>query len=87
MARNFEAFQFLSKAPRTEPNDSIELTEAGQAWIKWSMSGMEGPPPPFNLMSEEGPVVMREQFEPRRRAIRHRDPTIDRRYAVLPPSS
>jgi S-formylglutathione hydrolase len=88
LERMSEAFRFLSQAIRDADKEAEtqELSEAGRAYLAWSAAGMQGTPPPFDLMSNEGVSVLRAQFEDRRRMLAGKDPTFDRRYAVLPPS-
>ena len=87
-ARLHEAIHFLSNAlqnPRGVETNA-DLSESGKAWMAWAESGMQGEGPDFDLMSEEGVSVLRAQFAPVRSVIAEVDPTINRRYAVLPPS-
>lgn len=89
LARNHEAFQFLSRALREVgvPEASSELPPGAQEWIDYQAGGMTGPAPEFNFGGADGPAVLRRAFEPRRQELAERDPTVARRYGVLPPSS
>lgn len=84
-----EAFSFISKALReaTDPATPSELSKEGQAWLVWAKSGMKGPGPDFNMMSDEGALVLRKSFEDGVKELAKEDPTMARRFAVLPPTS
>jgi len=89
LARNHEAFRFLTeslaKAARAEAPPT-ELSQEAEAWIAWQAGGMLGPPPLFDLMSEQGALALRAIFAGRFEQLGRRDPTVARRYAVLPPT-
>jgi hypothetical protein len=48
---------------------------------------MTGPAPAFDMESDEGALILRELLKEARQEIVERDPTITRRFAVLPPTS
>jgi S-formylglutathione hydrolase len=87
--RMIEAFTFLSKAllATRKPEPSQDLSAEGQAWLEWSKAGMTGPAPAFDMESDEGALILRELLKEARQEIVERDPTITRRFAVLPPTS
>lgn len=87
--RMVEAFTFLSKALREKgkPETSQELSAEGRASLEWSKAGMTGPAPAFDMESDEGALLMRELLKEARQEIVDKDPTVNRRFAVLPPTS
>ena len=88
-ARMIEAFGFLSKALQTAgaEAETSELSEAGKSWVEWTAAGMQGEAPEIDLTSEDGVAIIREQFRTVREEVSKVDPTIDRRYAILPPTT
>jgi S-formylglutathione hydrolase len=86
--RMVEAFSFLSKALQTAGVEvgTGEPSSAGKAWIEWSAGGMQGEAPEVDLTSEDGVAIIREQFRAVRDEVSKIDPTINRRYAILPPT-
>lgn len=87
--RMVEAFTFLSNALRhtNKSGKPQTLSAEGRAWLEWAKAGMAGPVPAFDMESDEGPLVMREMLKEAREEIVAKDPTINRRFAVLPPTS
>jgi S-formylglutathione hydrolase len=89
LARNLEAFRFLSeslqKAQRAK-QPAPELADEAKAWIAWQAAGMQGPPPALDLASEQGPLALRAVFAERHAATTRIDPTMARRYGILPPT-
>lgn len=60
-----------------------EVPAEFRAWLE---AGAAGPPPPVDFSSAAGPAVLRLMTEPERRAAAAADPTVTRRYGVLPPA-
>jgi hypothetical protein len=60
------------------------LGEATRAHMEWAATGMKGERPPMDLRSEEGAAATRLLMEPVKEAIAAEDPTVRRRYGILP---
>ena len=85
-ARNREALRFLSEAMTKagKVDAAPVLDEATRAWMEWSATGMKGERPPMDLWSEEAAAATRLLMEQVKEAIAAEDPTVRRRYGILP---
>ena len=85
-ARNREALRFLSEAMTKagKVDAAPVLDEATRAWMEWSGTGMKGERPPMDLWSEEAAAATRLIMEQVKEAIAAEDPTVRRRYGILP---
>ena len=68
---------------RAAGTDGAEVPAEFRAWLD---SGAAGRPPPVDFSSAAGPAALRLMTEPQRRAAAGQDPTLSRRYGVLPSS-
>ncbi|MGH3411408.1 MAG: hypothetical protein ACRDRJ_54240, partial [Streptosporangiaceae bacterium] len=74
--------QALKRAEqRAAGTGGAEVPAEFRAWLE---AGATGSPPPVDFSSAAGPAVLRLMTEPERRAAAGLDPTVARRYGVLP---
>lgn len=86
--RQARVLDFLGQALRQAQQRAAgaggaEVPAEFRAWLE---AGAAGPPPPVDFSSAAGPPVLRLMTEPERRAAAEADPTVSRRYGVLPPA-
>ena len=66
---------------RAAGTGGAEVPAEFRAWLE---AGAAGSPPPVDFSSAAGPAVLRLMTEAQRRDAAEQDPTVTRRYGVLP---
>jgi len=80
------ALAFIGAAQRRQAGDdrTVADRELETAWREWAAGGRQGSPPAFDAVGVTGPVAMRILLEPQLSEAARRDPTVMRRFGILP---
>ena len=86
--RQIDALRFIGEALASEDATAAsDVSDEERAWMDWMTNGAEGEPPvQLDLTTDAGVRMLRSQFAGARAAAAAQDPTMARRYGVLPPT-